>query len=316
MKIDISVITPTRNRAETLHRVYNSLKNQEFKNFEWIVCDDASYDNTLNLLEQYKKEAKFKIRIFSFKERAGKPKIDNFCLKKAAGKFVIFADSDDAFKKNSFKDFINEWSLIPSNKKKNIFAIISRVTTPEGKPLESKLNFRDRSISLLDLWDKYKKKKEKWLFIKKNILVKYKFPEIDYYIPEGIIWEKISLNYNVWILDNCYRVFYSDTTNSVTHSKKIKYTIGQLKSYELFILKNKNKYNKSHNTKALVNYYRYLLINNNFFNYKIRDKIKINNNAKLIYKMLAFILFFKDLITFNIDNEYYKKNSSKPIEIK
>ena len=57
------------------------------------------------MLEKYKKEAKFKIRIFSFKERAGKPKIDNFCLKKAAGKFVIFADSDDAFKKNSFKDY-------------------------------------------------------------------------------------------------------------------------------------------------------------------------------------------------------------------
>ena len=42
MKIQISVITPTRNRADTLHRVYTSLKKQEFTNFEWIVCDDAS----------------------------------------------------------------------------------------------------------------------------------------------------------------------------------------------------------------------------------------------------------------------------------
>ena len=67
MKIQISVITPTRNRADTLHRVYTSLKKQEFTNFEWIVCDDASNDKTLKLLEKYKKKAKFKIRIFSFK---------------------------------------------------------------------------------------------------------------------------------------------------------------------------------------------------------------------------------------------------------
>ena len=113
MKIDISVITPTRNRADTLHRVYKSLKNQKYKNFEWLVCDDASNDNTLHLLKKYKKESKFKIRIFSFKERAGKPKIDNFCLKRAVGKFVVFADSDDAFKSNSFADFIKEWKSVP-----------------------------------------------------------------------------------------------------------------------------------------------------------------------------------------------------------
>ena len=41
MNIQISVITPTRNRAQTLHRVFNSLKKQTFKKFEWIVCDDV-----------------------------------------------------------------------------------------------------------------------------------------------------------------------------------------------------------------------------------------------------------------------------------
>ena len=178
------------------------------------------------------------------------------------------------------------------------------------------MNFKNRSISLLDLWGKYKKKKEKWLFIKKNILLKYKFPEIDYYIPEGIIWEKISLNYNVWILDNCYRIFYSDTNNSVTYSKKIKYSIGQLKSYEILILKNQYQNNKIYKIKALVNYYRYLLINNIFFNYKIRNKFKINSASRLIYKIFALILFLKDIIFFNIENEHYKKNLSKPVEIK
>ena len=54
MKTKISVITPTRNRAKTLHRVFKSLNSQIFKNFEWIVCDDASNDNTINLLKKFK----------------------------------------------------------------------------------------------------------------------------------------------------------------------------------------------------------------------------------------------------------------------
>ena len=68
MALKISVITATRNRANTLYRVFKSLKNQTYKNFEWIVCDDASSDNTIKLLKKYKNEANFNISIFHFKK--------------------------------------------------------------------------------------------------------------------------------------------------------------------------------------------------------------------------------------------------------
>ena len=71
----ISVITSTRNREKILPRVFNSLKKQTYKNFEWIVCDDASEDDTIDLLQKYKKKSKFDIKIYSFIKRAGKPKI-------------------------------------------------------------------------------------------------------------------------------------------------------------------------------------------------------------------------------------------------
>ena len=50
MSPKITVITPTRNRANTIHRVFESLNKQTFLNFEWLVCDDASNDNTINKL--------------------------------------------------------------------------------------------------------------------------------------------------------------------------------------------------------------------------------------------------------------------------
>ena len=45
----ISVITPTWNRADYLIRVYNSLLSQSYKKFEWLVCDDNSTDNTIEV---------------------------------------------------------------------------------------------------------------------------------------------------------------------------------------------------------------------------------------------------------------------------
>lgn len=309
MTPSISVITATRNRAHTLNRVFKSLNKQNFKKFEWIVCDDGSDDQTINLLKKFKKKANFKIRIFHFKKRAGKPRIDNFCIKQSLGEFIVFADSDDAFKKNSFADFIKEWSKIPNKTKKKTFALISRIVTSDGETLENKFNIENKSISLIDLNNRTQAK-EKWLFIKKNIINKYKFPEIDYYVPEGIIWQKISKKYNVWIMDNCYRIFYSDTSNSITFSKKINYTIGQLKSLELEILGNKDI-----NNKALLNYYRYLYINNLFFKYKIKE-IHINNHLlKYTLKTLGFILFLKDFTFSKINKETYKKNLANPVEI-
>lgn len=312
----ITVITATRNRSQTLNRVFKSLSNQTYKNFEWIVCDDASNDKTIELLKKYKKIAKFKNKFFYFEKRAGKPKIDNFCIKKAKGKFLVFADSDDAFKKNSFSDFIKEWKKIPKSKINKVFAIISRVTTPSGKHLEKKLNFENKIISLLDLWNKYNKKKEKWLFIKKSILLKYKFPEIDFYIPEGIVWERISLKYKVWILDKCYRIFYSDTLNSITHSKKIKYSIGQLRSLEIEVMRNNRKKFSLKKIKKLINYERFLLINNIFFNYGIKEIKYMNLLYRLPFKLLGCLLFVKDLVFLNIDNERFEKNLSKPLELK
>ena len=315
MNIQISVITPTRNRAQTLHRVFNSLKKQTYKKFEWIVCDDASKDNTLELLKKYKKKAEFNIRIFSFKNRAGKPKIDNFCLKKANGKFIVFADSDDGFKENSFKDFVSEWRRIPFSIKKKTFAIVSRCLKPDNKPLEPKLNLGFKSISYTNLIYNLKKNTEKWLFINKKILKKYRFSEIDYYVPEGILWTKISRKYNLWVLDKCYRIFYSDTYNSITHSNKINYPIGQLEAIRFFIknnffIKDKNSY------LLLVNFYRFKFINKIYFNYKENKKFKINNKINIIPKILGFCLFIKDIIFFNIENDKFYKNMKQPKKIK
>ena len=49
----LTVFTPTYNRAHTLNRVYESLKRQTCDDFEWLVIDDGSTDNTKTLLDGF-----------------------------------------------------------------------------------------------------------------------------------------------------------------------------------------------------------------------------------------------------------------------
>ena len=206
----------------------------------------------------------------------------------AKQKVSFFADSDDGFKENSFMDFINEWNNIPNSVKQKTFAIVSRCLKPNNKPLEPKLSLTSKIISYTDLIYKLKKNTEKWLFINKKILKKYKFLEIDYYVPEGILWTEISKKYNLWILDKCYRIFYSDTLNSITHSKKINYPIGQLEAINFF-LKNKFLIKERNFYLLLINFYRFKFINKIYFNYKTNIKKFFN---KIFMEVLTFFSLF------------------------
>lgn len=49
----ITIFTPTFNRAEFLPKVYYSLKNQEYKEFEWVIVDDGSSDNTETVINSF-----------------------------------------------------------------------------------------------------------------------------------------------------------------------------------------------------------------------------------------------------------------------
>lgn len=90
-----SVFTPTYNRAHTLPRLYESLKKQEFKDFEWIIVDDGSSDSTEMLFEQWKKENTFFDIRYTKTENGGKPRAINLGVQCAHGRFFFMLDSDD-----------------------------------------------------------------------------------------------------------------------------------------------------------------------------------------------------------------------------
>lgn len=91
----LSVFTATYNRGYTLSKLYESLKRQTCKDFEWIIVDDGSTDDTRGLAEGWIQEnTAFSIRYY-YKENGGKPRAINYGVKKAIGKYFMMVDSDD-----------------------------------------------------------------------------------------------------------------------------------------------------------------------------------------------------------------------------
>lgn len=98
----ITIFTPTYNRAELLPRLHKSLQEQTNKNFEWIVVDDGSTDNTKEVIENIilQQENDFPIRYF-YKENGGKHTAINRGVREANGDLFFIVDSDDILTFNS-----------------------------------------------------------------------------------------------------------------------------------------------------------------------------------------------------------------------
>jgi len=99
----ISVVVPTRNRANLLKRCLKSLKNQDYRNFEVIVIDDGSKDGTKKIAKQFEKELDLK---YVFQENKGSAASRNLGIKKAKGRIVAFID-DDCLASKKWLEMIN-----------------------------------------------------------------------------------------------------------------------------------------------------------------------------------------------------------------
>ncbi|ASA78486.1 glycosyltransferase [Thermococcus sp. 5-4] len=96
-KPTVSVIIPTYNRANLLKRAIESVISQRFEDFELIVVDDASPDNTPEIVESINDT---RIRYIRLKENSGGPVARNTGIKKARGKFIALLDDDDEWLPN------------------------------------------------------------------------------------------------------------------------------------------------------------------------------------------------------------------------
>ena len=174
-KVKITVFTPTYNRGEILINLYHSLQNQNFSDFEWLIIDDGSIDNTFAIVSEWKNENNsFKIRYYK-KKNGGKCRAINKALDLAKGELFFTVDSDDVLTYDAL-DKINSWSEDLADKKDYCgFAGNMSVSNSIKINREFKLGYFDG-----DAFSRYKEVDgERAMIFYTDVHRKYKYPEFE-----------------------------------------------------------------------------------------------------------------------------------------
>lgn len=116
-KYKVTLFTPTYNRAHLLPRLYESVKRQTFKDFEWIIVDDGSTDGTEELVNNWLKDDNFFPISFYKRKNGGKARAINFGLDIAQGELFFIMDSDDYLTDNALERAVYWEGTLPKNEK-------------------------------------------------------------------------------------------------------------------------------------------------------------------------------------------------------
>lgn len=101
---EVSIITPCYNSAKFLKETIQSVQNQTFKDWEWIITDDKSSDNSVDILKAIDDS---RIIIIEAKKNGGAGHARNLSLEKASGRFITFLDADDFWEPNFLEEMVN-----------------------------------------------------------------------------------------------------------------------------------------------------------------------------------------------------------------
>ena len=129
----ITVFTPTYNRAYIIENLYRSLQRQTYLDFEWLVVDDGSADNTKELFETWQQEENpFPIRYFQ-QENGGKCRAMNRGLELAQGELFFTVDSDDYLTEDALEKVV-AWDAELPEKERYCGFVGNRGITPTETP--------------------------------------------------------------------------------------------------------------------------------------------------------------------------------------
>lgn len=217
----VTVFTPTYNRAKVLHRVYDSLSNQTYTDFQWLIVDDGSADDTKAVAEAFVAENKFPIE-YVYQANQGKHIATNRAVAMTDSELFVIADSDDAFTPDALEKLVAAWDSIPENEKKDYKGVICRCFDSETK--EPIGTFPEQMFDSNDLDGNFKLKLsfEKWMLFRTDVLKEFPFPGEGMglkFFPETVIWRAMARKYKTRYIDDALREYFRDQDNALTHVK-------------------------------------------------------------------------------------------------
>jgi glycosyltransferase involved in cell wall biosynthesis len=206
-----TVFTTTFNRSSTLPRVFDSLRAQTFRDFEWLIVDDGSTDGTKGLVEKWQCESGFPIR-YVFQWNRGKPAAFNRGVEEAQGELFLTLDSDDACVPQALERLKYHWDNIPLHEKHKFSAVTALCEDQNGKLVGDKFPRDVLDSDSIELYFKYKVSGEKWGFHRTDVLKQFPFPVVENtkFVSEGVVWFAISRKFKTRFVNEALRIYHID----------------------------------------------------------------------------------------------------------
>ena len=197
----ITVFTPTYNRAHLLIRLYQSLTCQTFTDFEWLLIDDGSADNTGNVVQGFIAENIISIR-FHQCPNGGKHRAINHGVQEARGELFFIVDSDDWLPEDALETIAKFYETIKDDK---YFAGVSgHRGYPDGSIVGSGQKEEFIDANALDIRYKHHVTGDLNEVFRTSVLREIPFPEFEgeRFCPEALVWNRIATKYKLRYFNN------------------------------------------------------------------------------------------------------------------
>lgn len=192
----ITVFTPTFNRAYIIEKLYISLCQQSFKDFEWLVVDDGSNDNTEEMFNKWVEDADFAIRYYKT-QNGGKHRAINYGLDLAEGEIFFTIDSDDQLTADALGKMDRWFKDIASNSRLSGIVANKGLTATDTPNDFFKEPYLDKSLAAMQTYCENGKKVlggERAIAFYTDFHRKYRFPEFsgENFMTEAVVYNRMS----------------------------------------------------------------------------------------------------------------------------
>lgn len=196
----VSVVIPIYNQGKYLKDCVMSVLNQDYDDYEILICDDGSTDDTKDIVYDLMKKYKGKIRYFSL-SHTGSPAVPrNVGMRKAKGKYVAFLDADDLMEKTRIERQVN---FLERNLQIDVLCTNALMFNDNSKKTE--LYFKDLKEGLISLKQLFNANYviQSTILMKREVIgtVGYNYEKAKFYHEDFEYWLRaLSLNKKIYYL--------------------------------------------------------------------------------------------------------------------
>jgi len=188
----LTIFTPTYNRAYVLDKLYLSLCVQTNKDFEWLIIDDGSTDNTKEKIQKWISEKKIQIR-YVYQKNAGKSAAHNRALELTKTELFVCVDSDDQLHENAVAVVLEEWDKLRKQSKQEVGGMVAFREMSDGTPITQYQGKSDYKIGKLkEFYDRKIISGDTMLIFDVRKVGSLRFPvfEGEKFVPEAYLYDQ------------------------------------------------------------------------------------------------------------------------------